>query len=119
MSELLSLLQKADWSPLFISLKTGIVATVICFFLGVFTARKVLKAGPKVRALADGILTLPMVLPPTASGFLLLRGRVLAPESVRFREGHHRGGEGAKDPRADPRRLLRRHAADVRRPQAG
>ena len=72
MSELLSLLQKADWSPLFISLKTGIVATVICFFLGVFTARKVLKAGPKVRALADGILTLPMVLPPTASGFLLL-----------------------------------------------
>ena len=72
MSELLSLLQKADWSPLFISLKTGIVATVICFFLGVFTAHKVLKAGPKVRALADGILTLPMVLPPTASGFLLL-----------------------------------------------
>lgn len=61
-----------DFSPLLISLKTGVVATVISFFLGIFAARKVLKAGPKMKAIADGILTLPMVLPPTVAGFLLL-----------------------------------------------
>ncbi len=72
MEELFGVLQKADWSPLFISLKTGAVATVISFFLGIFAARKVVKAGPKVKAVADGILTLPMVLPPTVAGFILL-----------------------------------------------
>ncbi len=61
-----------DWSPLWISMKTGIVAATISFFLGIFTARKVVKAGPKVRAVADGILTMPLVLPPTVAGFFLL-----------------------------------------------
>ncbi|MFR3390249.1 MAG: molybdate ABC transporter permease subunit [[Clostridium] scindens] len=61
-----------DWSPLYISLKTGAVATVISFFLGLFAARKVIKAGPKIKAVADGLLTLPMVLPPTVAGFFLL-----------------------------------------------
>ena len=61
-----------DWSPLYISLKTGAVATIISFFLGLFAARKVIKAGPKVKAVADGLLTLPMVLPPTVAGFFLL-----------------------------------------------
>lgn len=61
-----------DWSPLWISIKTGIVAAAISFFLGIFTARKVVKAGPKVRAVVDGILTMPLVLPPTVAGFFLL-----------------------------------------------
>ena len=61
-----------DFSPLWISLKTGIVAAAISFFLGIFTARKVVKAGPKVRAVADGLLTMPLVLPPTVAGFFLL-----------------------------------------------
>ena len=64
--------ENLDWSPLFISLKTGIVATIISFFLGIFAARKIMKAGPKGKAIADGILTLPMVLPPTVAGFFLL-----------------------------------------------
>ncbi|MDO4621212.1 MAG: molybdate ABC transporter permease subunit [Lachnospiraceae bacterium] len=72
MTAFLEFLQGADWSPLLISLKTGVVATVISFFLGIFAARKVVKAGPRVRAIADGILTLPMVLPPTVAGFFLL-----------------------------------------------
>ncbi|KIR02172.1 Molybdenum transport system permease protein ModB [Lachnospiraceae bacterium TWA4] len=42
------------------------------FFLGIFAARKVVKAGPRVKAIADGFLTLPMVLPPTVAGFFLL-----------------------------------------------
>lgn len=72
MSQLAAYLSGLDWSPLLISLKTGIVATVISFFLGIYAARKVVKAGPRVKAVADGILTLPMVLPPTVAGFFLL-----------------------------------------------
>lgn len=72
MDEILKILRKLDWSPLYISLKTGVVATIISFFLGIFAARKVVKAGPRVKAIVDGILTLPMVLPPTVAGFFLL-----------------------------------------------
>lgn len=72
MDEILKILRELDWSPLYISLKTGVVATIISFFLGIFAARKVVKAGPRVKAIADGILTLPMVLPPTVAGFFLL-----------------------------------------------
>ena len=72
MEEICAVLQDLDWSPLYISLKTGVVATVISFFLGLFAARKVIKAGPKIKAVADGLLTLPMVLPPTVAGFFLL-----------------------------------------------
>ena len=66
------ILKSLDWSPLLISLKTGVVATIISFFLGIFAARKVVRAGNRVKAIADGILTLPMVLPPTVAGFFLL-----------------------------------------------
>lgn len=72
MEELIEFLSGLDWSPLVISLKTGVIATVISFFLGIFAARKVVKAKPRMKAIADGILTLPMVLPPTVAGFLLL-----------------------------------------------
>lgn len=72
MKEIMEILNNLDWSPLFISIKTGIVATIISFFLGIYAARKVIKAKPWVKAVADGILTLPMVLPPTVAGFFLL-----------------------------------------------
>lgn len=72
MEEMMEILRELDWSPLIISLKTGVVATIISFFLGIWAAREVLKAGPKARAVADGLLTLPMVLPPTVAGFFLL-----------------------------------------------
>lgn len=72
MEEIFEYIKQLDFSPLIISLKTGLVATVISFFLGIYVARKVVKAKPRVKALADGILTLPMVLPPTVAGFFLL-----------------------------------------------
>ncbi len=72
MEAVLEALKRLDWSPLYISIKTGIVATIISFFLGIFAARKVLRASDKVRAVADGILTMPLVLPPTVAGFFLL-----------------------------------------------
>lgn len=67
-----TIIKNLDWSPLFISLKTGIVATFISFFLGIYAARKVVKTTPSKKAVIDGILTLPMVLPPTVAGFFLL-----------------------------------------------
>lgn len=66
------ILMNLDWSPLIISLKTGAVATVLAFFGGIYAARKVVRAKPGIKAVMDGILTLPMVLPPTVAGFFLL-----------------------------------------------
>ena len=72
MDEMLEILKNLDWSPLFISIKTGIVATIFSFFLGIYAARKAVKTTPGKKAIIDGILTLPMVLPPTVAGFFLL-----------------------------------------------
>ena len=72
MNTLGAIIENLDWSPLFISLKTGVVATFISFFLGIYAARKVVKTTPGKKAIIDGILTLPMVLPPTVAGFFLL-----------------------------------------------
>lgn len=69
---MMEILKNLDWSPLFISIKTGIVATIFSFFLGIYAARKVVKTTPGKKAIIDGILTLPMVLPPTVAGFFLL-----------------------------------------------
>ena len=72
MEEVRRIMAELDWSPLWISMKTGVVATVISFFLGIYAARKSVQAGPRLKAVLDGILTLPMVLPPTVAGFFLL-----------------------------------------------
>ena len=61
-----------NWSPLWISLKTGIVATVIAFFLGILAARLVMRLNRTFKWILDGIFTLPLVLPPTVAGFFLL-----------------------------------------------
>ncbi len=61
-----------DWSPLFISLKTGILATILAFFLGIGSARLIMKLDNTAKSILDGILTLPLVLPPTVAGFFLL-----------------------------------------------
>lgn len=47
MEELMEFMRGLDWSPLLISLKTGVVATILSFFGGIFAARQVIKAGPK------------------------------------------------------------------------
>lgn len=62
-----------SWSPLWISLQTAMTTIFIVFFMGVLTAWWVVKQkNEKVKILTDGILTLPLVLPPTVVGFLLL-----------------------------------------------
>lgn len=61
-----------DWSALIISLQTASAATVITFFLGLLAARAVLRMKRRWRGLADALLSLPLILPPTVVGFLLL-----------------------------------------------
>lgn len=60
-----------DFSPLYISLKVAIVATIFTFLLGLLAARGVTRLN-RLKGVADGIFTLPMVLPPTVVGFFLL-----------------------------------------------
>ena len=67
-----NIIANLDWSPLFISLKTGVAATFVSFFLGIYTASRVMRMPARRKAFADGLLTLPMVLPPTVAGFFLL-----------------------------------------------
>ena len=72
MNELLAGLRSLDWSPLWISLKTACITMVIFFFLGIFLAQKVSKWKEPWQSIADSLLTLPMVLPPTVAGYFLL-----------------------------------------------
>lgn len=61
-----------DLSPLWISLRTALVATVFAVIIGIAVAYYIVRLGRVLKGIADGILTLPMVLPPTAVGFFLL-----------------------------------------------
>ena len=61
-----------DLTPIWISLKTATTATVITFFLGIMAARWVLGYRGKFEGLIEGLLTAPLVLPPTVVGFFLL-----------------------------------------------
>lgn len=62
-----------DLSPIIISIKTATVSIIITFFVGIWLARVVaaLKS-QRWKMILDGILTLPLVLPPTVAGFFLL-----------------------------------------------
>ncbi len=60
-----------DFSPFWISLKVAFCATLLAFVLGLAAARLV-SALRRGRFVLDGILSLPMVLPPTVVGFFLL-----------------------------------------------
>ena len=61
-----------DWYPLYNSLRIATVSTVIVFFLGICGSYYAAKAPRVVKGLLDVVLTLPLVLPPTVVGYLLL-----------------------------------------------
>lgn len=67
-----------DWFPLYNSLRIAGISTVIIFFVGIFAAYYIAKAPKWLKGILDVILTLPLVLPPTVVGYLLLR--VLGPK---------------------------------------
>jgi len=61
-----------DYSPLWISIKTATFATIITFFLGIIISYWMSNFKGKSKGLIDGLLTLPLILPPTVVGFFLL-----------------------------------------------
>ena len=66
-----------DLYPLWNSLRIAGISTVIVFFLGILGAYYIAKLPRVIKGMLDVILTLPLVLPPTVVGFLLLQ--VLGP----------------------------------------
>ena len=69
-----------DWFPLINSLRIAGISTVIIFFVGIFAAYYISKAPRMVKGVLDVVLTMPLVLPPTVVGYLLLRG--LGPKRI-------------------------------------
>ena len=69
-----------DLFPLWNSLRIAGISTFIIFFLGIFAAYYIAKTPPLVKGVLDVVLTLPLVLPPTVVGYLLLR--ILGPRRV-------------------------------------
>ena len=61
-----------DFYPLYNSLRIAVIATIIIFFIGIFAAYYIAKLPGIVKGELDVILTLPLVLPPTVVGYLLL-----------------------------------------------
>ena len=69
-----------DWYPLWNSLRIAAISTFFVFFFGIFAAYYIAKLPRLLKGVLDVILTLPLVLPPTVVGYLLLV--VLGPKRV-------------------------------------
>jgi molybdate transport system permease protein len=62
-----------DSAPILISLRTAAAAILVTFFTGLAAAALAARIRRRLwRIILDGILTLPLVLPPTVAGFFLL-----------------------------------------------
>lgn len=69
-----------DLFPLWNSIRIAIISTIIVFFIGIWSAYYISKAPKAIKGLLDVLLTLPLVLPPTVVGYLLLR--ILGPQRI-------------------------------------
>ena len=69
-----------DWFPLWNSLRVAAISTVLIFFLGIAAAYYIAELPKLVKGVLDVVLTLPLVLPPTVVGYLLLR--LLGPRRI-------------------------------------
>jgi molybdate ABC transporter, permease protein len=65
-----------DWSdygtPIKLSLQISLLASVIVMILGILTARWMSRAAFRGKVLVETVFMLPLVLPPTVVGFILL-----------------------------------------------
>lgn len=59
-------------SPLWISIKTSFTATLFVFFIGIAISWFMFQYKGKGKEIIDGVLILPMILPPTVMGYILL-----------------------------------------------
>lgn len=68
------ILKNLEIEPIFTSLKTAFVGIFFTFIIGILLVRFVSSLKNKtLKYFFDGILTLPLVLPPTVMGFFLLK----------------------------------------------
>lgn len=61
-----------DWYPFWNSLRIAAISCVLVFFLGICAAYYIAKLPRIAKGFIDVILTLPLVLPPTVMGYILL-----------------------------------------------
>jgi len=61
-----------DWYPLLNSIRIAAISSVIVFFTGIFAAYYAVRLPRVIKGFLDVFLTLPLVLPPTVCGYLLL-----------------------------------------------
>lgn len=69
-----------DLYPLYNSVRIALISTVIIFFIGTASAYYISRLPRAVKGVLDVLLTIPLVLPPTVIGYLLLR--VLGPHRL-------------------------------------
>ena len=72
LQQLADFLGSIDYSPLWVTLKTTGVAIVFIFVLGLAAAYFTMRIPKRAQDIFDTIFTIPMVLPPTVCGFILL-----------------------------------------------
>lgn len=70
--EALAFFSSIDYRPFWVSLKTSGLALAISFALGLLAAWRVMGTSSRLKGVLDSVFTIPMVLPPTVCGFLLL-----------------------------------------------
>ena len=93
-----------DWYPLYNSVRIALISTIIIFFAGIAAAYYVARLPRAVKGVLDAVFTLPLVLPPTVVGYLLLR--VLGPRQAARSAARMRGCSGACACRAAVRASL-------------
>jgi len=61
-----------DYYPLLNSIRIAAISSVVVFFTGIFAAYYAARLPRVIKGFIDVVLTLPLVLPPTVCGYLLL-----------------------------------------------
>ncbi|MEJ0092360.1 MAG: molybdate ABC transporter permease subunit [Methylocella sp.] len=65
-------LSPAEWTAIWLSLRIAVVATIVSLPFGIFTAFALARWRFPGKTLLNGLVHLPLVLPPVVTGFILL-----------------------------------------------
>jgi len=68
-----------DMTPFWISLKVALISTIIVTFMGILISKWLYKRHGIIARILENVIVLPIVLPPTVMGFILLI--VFSPQS--------------------------------------
>jgi len=61
-----------DWGPLYLTFKLALITTLFLLVIGVFLANWLAHSRFRFKAVAEALITMPLVLPPSVLGFYLL-----------------------------------------------